>query len=73
MAATKEELFKRTRSSAEEKAAQTNAIARDIIAAEAVKRAQKTERLRLLREAQAGEPAEETVAPKPKSRTSRKK
>lgn len=73
MAATKEEFFKRTKSSAEEKAAQTNAAARDIIAAEAVKRAVKTERLRLLREAQAGEPVDETVAQKPKSRTSKKK
>lgn len=52
MAATKEDFFKRAKVSAEEKAAQTNAIARDIVAAEAAQRAKKTERLRQLREAQ---------------------
>ncbi|NVP54644.1 hypothetical protein [Mycoplana rhizolycopersici] len=73
MAATKEEFFKRTKTSAEEKAAQTNAVARDIIAAEAVKRALKTERLRQLRESQAGDAPDASAAQKPKPRTSKKK
>jgi hypothetical protein len=73
MAATKEEFFKRTKTSAEEKASQTNAVARDIIAAEAVKRALKTERLRQLRESQAGDAPDASAAQKPKPRTSKKK
>lgn len=52
MTAGKNDTFRRTRTSAEEKAAQTDAAAKDIIAAEAIQRARKTERLRKLREAQ---------------------
>lgn len=52
MEATKEQFFKPTKLSAQEKAAQTHTAAQNIIAAEAAAREKKTERLRALRLAQ---------------------
>lgn len=52
MVATKDAFFKPKKMSAQEKAEQTDATARDILAAEAQAREKKTETLRALRMAQ---------------------
>ncbi|CAD7046083.1 hypothetical protein REJC140_04044 [Pseudorhizobium endolithicum] len=52
MTATKEEFFKPGKLSAQAKAEQTNAVVRDILAAEATAREKKTEKLKALRLAQ---------------------
>ena len=52
MTATKDEFFKPGKLSAQAKAAQTDAVARDILAAEANARQKKTEKLKALRLAQ---------------------
>ncbi|MCD2182937.1 hypothetical protein OCK02_07735 [Rhizobium sp. TRM96647] len=63
MTVTKEDLFKPgQKMSAQAKADQTNATAREILAAETVAREKKTEKLRALRLAQSA--SEAPVAPK---------
>ncbi|NWJ22836.1 hypothetical protein [Rhizobium sp. RM] len=52
MTITKEAFFKPDKAPAQDKASITDSAAKQIIAVEAAQRAQKTERLRLLREAQ---------------------
>lgn len=52
MTATKEEFFKPGKLSAQAKAEQTNAVVRDILAAEVAAREKKTEKLKALRLAQ---------------------
>ena len=52
MTATKEEFFKPGKLSAQAKAEQTNAVVRDILAAEVAAREKKTETLKALRLAQ---------------------
>jgi len=52
MTATKEEIFKPAKMSAQAKAEQTNSVVRDILSAEAIAREKKTEKLKALRLAQ---------------------
>ncbi|NWJ27623.1 hypothetical protein [Rhizobium sp. RM] len=66
MAITKEAFFKPDKPTTEDKASATHSAARQIIAVETAQRAEKTERLRLLREAQ-------EAALSPVSTTRRKK
>lgn len=69
MTITKDEFFKPGRMSSQDKALATDNAAKRIVATEAALRAKKTERLRLLREAQKTEAVaqsldDETTAPK---------
>lgn len=65
MTATKEELFKPAKMSAQAKAEQTNSVVRDILSAEAIAREKKTEKLKALRLAQ-------PVAEEPQKKRGRK-
>lgn len=69
MTINKEAVFKTGRASAQDKASATDQAAKQIIATDDAQRAKKTERLRLLREAQeAATPVELPTATKRKSR-----
>ncbi|MNE58504.1 hypothetical protein D3C80_1535390 [compost metagenome] len=69
MTITKDVFFKPGKASAQDKASATDQAAKQIIASDEALRAKKTERLRLLREAQeAAKPVELPVATKRKTR-----
>ncbi|MGF9564059.1 hypothetical protein [Neorhizobium sp. JUb45] len=74
MTETKDQILKPAKLSAQQKAAQTNSVVRDILDAEVTAREKKTEKLRAMRLAQTEEEAaaKHAAAPKAKKRTASK-